>query len=327
MTILADAPARTNSKAATLAEITRNLKANNAAGVASRKAREAADAAAAKARPKPESTGPVKMLATEWATRICGKLWSVATADQRAQAVALLNQNYIGGMTIEPAGPSLRELEALLVAAKAEIPAPVVEPCEECGSVHDDEESDPSTWPSWTDEHTWTLAEDRHPSPNPAPKPKPQPPKGPRPQPVPAARPFGEGVLDDEPEASFADALVVAVAEADPDLGFSLHDVLAFDHEADDTPAADSEPFNPDRLRLDAWVDAEASRYAAMDHAAGDLIAKTLADLARSIRFTGARSVAVFEDRWASIEADREYSAWKTAEDHGRLCAMAEAGR
>ena len=56
-------------------------------------------------------------------------------------------------------------------------------------------------------------------------------------------------------------------------------------------------PTDPERLTLLEWVQTEAARYFAMDHAAGDLLGRTLTELARGIRATSARTVDQFEDR------------------------------
>jgi hypothetical protein len=325
-TLLEDAPIVTASQAGrTLAEITSKLKRSNAAGAASRRAKEAADAVEARARresaPQPAT---VEVEALGWATAICGRLWEVAPKDARDRAVELMNADYLGStrITVE-AAHTVKVLDAARLAAKAAkfaviepvAPAltPVVSLCPECGEDHDaEEESDPSTWPAWTDE-VWTLAEDRHPAPVAPPKPKPQPPKGPKPQPRPA-RPFGAGV---EPEASFADDLVVATSwppawlapATGEDLGFTLAEVVAYD----DEPVT----LSPDRLSLDQYVDGVAAHFAGLEGGGAQLIAKTLAELARDVRFFGARSVHQYEDRRDAWQDAQEFERFAAAEKFG----------
>src|SRR5581483_1135900 len=139
---------------------------------------------------------PARVNASEWATKISGRYWEVATQEQRDLAVSLLNRDFISGVTVEPIGPSLGELEALRLASTAptateSAPSPSVAPgpccdasepapCGACADVaavelagpFDDAPSDDAEyesaadWPAWTDEVA--AAADAEPEPAPA---------------------------------------------------------------------------------------------------------------------------------------------------------------
>jgi hypothetical protein len=91
-------------------------------------------------------------------------------------------------------------------------------------------------------------------------------------------------------------------AEADESFADELAEATASEPASE--PRGDEDgPTDPERLTLAEWLDHEAARYTAMDHAAGDMLAATIAELARRVRFVEARSVADYESRWELIEA------------------------
>lgn len=57
------------------------------------------------------------------------------------------------------------------------------------------------------------------------------------------------------------------------------------------------------RLTLAEWVRGEVERFRKLDHAAADLLADALAEVARRIEYVNARSVHELESRWAVVEA------------------------
>ncbi len=119
---------------------------------------------------------------------------------------------------------------------------------------------------------------------------------------------FGSGILDPEDEGLSNRLATVATAEVET---ASLRPVRLA-------------PLPPGRYDLAGLIEGQAAFLAGQGSAPFALMSRTLMDLARSIRQSGAKTVADFEDRIAEMERDRDAAIADRAYADGFDSAMRE---
>jgi hypothetical protein len=215
--------------------------------------------------PAVEEPAPAKVDAIEWANAIAGKAWEAASAEQRAFATLILNNDtgYYSGRRIVAPG---RPVEELLAEAKSSVEGPCCSPAEPAPCVECTEASVPAE-PA-DEARPWLTAAD-----------------------VAFRAEVARVIATEEPRPAPSPVELIGATEGGPECWPAWVD--------EDIWVSADEP----RLSLVEAVAHEAAVYRARGTALGDFLAGHLAELARTIAFTGATTIEQFVDRRAAIDA------------------------